>query len=161
MILVRPVAQADMRAMADLLNEIMRAEDPGSGSAEISRHSLDRWVSSDPARSAWHMAEDTAGVLLGFQVIGPKDGLPPDACEIASFVRIGWASLPVGSRLFEITAIAARRLGYTWINASIQSDNIAALAYYQSRGFESSRVDGDVALAKNPRGTKISKRYAL
>lgn len=161
MILVRTVAQADTRAMADLLKEIIPAGDRSAGSTAISRQSLDRWVSSDPARSAWHKAEDAAGMLLGFQVIAPKDGLPPDACEIASFVRTGRASLPVGSRLFEATAIAARHLGYSWINATIRSDNTGALVYYQSRGFEDYRVDRDRPPDKGSRVMKISKCYTL
>jgi GNAT superfamily N-acetyltransferase len=62
-----------------------------------------------PARSAWHVAENERGEILGLQWIEPHAGLPPEACSIATFVAPGRQQLGIGSALFPATERAARR----------------------------------------------------
>lgn len=136
MIHIRHASPLDTRAMADLLNAIIERGGTTAMTEPVSPEILSDWIGNDGARGAWHVAEDDSGALLGFQWIGPHPDLPPEACDIATFTRIGQTRLGIGARLFEATKHAARDLGYAWINAAIRADNTGGLAYYQSRGFE-------------------------
>lgn len=158
---IRRAGPLDARAMARLLNEIIKQGGTTALTKPLTEDDMKSWMASDAARSAWHLAEDDAGGLLGFQLITPHPNLPPKACDIASFVRVGQAGLGVGSKLFEATRTAAHDLGYDWINATIRADNSGGLAYYQSRGFENWARDEYVALDNGMTVSKISKRYDL
>lgn len=161
MITIRRAGDLDAREMAELLDAIIRKGGTTAHTDPVSRTTLLVWMQRDPQRSAWHVAEDEAGKLLGFQFLEPHPDLPPDACDIATFVRLGQTGLGVGSQLFEASKQAARDLGYYWINATIRADNEGGLAYYQSRGFEDYALNSNVALANGQIVNKISKRYNL
>ena len=158
---IRRAVPADTRAMAALLNPIIAAGGTTAISESVQAETLAEWMANDGARGAWHLAEDDTGALLGFQWIGPRNGLPEDACDVATFVRMEQTGPGIGSRLFEATKAAARALGYTWINAAIRADNAGGLAYYQSRGFEDWKREENVALANGQRVDRIFKRYDL
>jgi ribosomal protein S18 acetylase RimI-like enzyme len=87
--------------------------------------------------------------------------LPPEACDIASFVKLGQTGLGIGTLLFDASRQAAKDLGYDWINATIRADNSGGLAYYQSRGFETYARHGNQQLANGTIVDKVSKRYDL
>lgn len=156
MIHIRRAARADTRAMVTLLNAIIEKGGTTAITEPVSAQTLSEWMASDGARGAWHVAEDEAGSLLGFQWIGPHEALPPEACDIATFVKPGQTKLGIGSQLFEATKGAARMLGYRWINANIRADNEGGLAYYQSRGFEDWKTIENVSLTN---GETVSKRF--
>ena len=161
MIRVRTVAAPDARAMAELLNEIIRAGGTTALTHVVTRDILLEWIGHAPDVSAWHLAEDETGALLGFQYIEPDNRLPPEACNIATFVKIGQTGLGIGSRLFERTMSAARDIGYRWINATIRADNESGLTYYQSRGFETYARHRNIPLDDGQVVDKIAKRYDL
>lgn len=161
MIHIRRAGPIDTTAMADLLNTIIAKGGTTALTNPVSSQELQRWMATDATRSAWHLAEDDNGALLGFQFIGPHGDLPPEACDIATFVRVGQTGLGIGSRLFDATRAAAHALGYVWINATIRADNSGGLAYYQSRGFEEWTRDDNIALGNGLIVSKISKRYDL
>ena len=121
--------------MASLLNEIIHKGGSTALERPVTGADIAEWMDSAPTRSAWHVAVDGGGSVLGFQWIEPASYLPDDAAEIASFVQIGRGGLGIGSALFDATRKAAKRLGYAWINANIRADNDGGLIYYQSRGF--------------------------
>ena len=135
MSIVRPAIPLDTASMARLLNEIIAAGGTTALTRPVTREDLTEWMAYAPGRTAWHAAVDHAEAVQGFQWIEPHDDLPPEACDIATFVQLGRSGLGIGSALFEATAGAARRLGYDWINATIRADNDGGLIYYQSRGF--------------------------
>ncbi|WP_425092346.1 N-acetyltransferase family protein [Tropicimonas sp. S265A] len=161
MIRIRRAGDLDARNMADLLNRIIARGGATAFTEPVSRDTLMAWFRKAPDQSVWHIAEDDVGALLGFQSVEPHPGLPPDACDIATFVRIGQTGLGVGSRLFETTVEAARNLGYRWINATIRADNSGGLTYYQSRGFETYAHHPEVRLANGQIVDRISKRFDL
>ena len=161
MITVRKAGTLDAREMADLLNAIIRKGGTTAFLDEINRNTILDWFAQAPYRSVWHVAEDETGTLLGFQSIEPHSKLPPEACDIATFVRLGQTGLGVGSRLFEATTSAATALGYSWISATIRADNTGGLAYYQSRGFEDYARHPDVPLGNGQIVDRVSKRYEL
>ncbi|MDP4990334.1 MAG: GNAT family N-acetyltransferase [Marivita lacus] len=161
MITIRRAGDLDAREMADLLDAIIRKGGTTAHTDPVSRSTLLDWMQRDPQRSAWHVAEDEAGKILGFQFLEPHPELPSDACDIATFVRLGQTGLGVGSKLFEASKRAARDLGYSWINATIRADNEGGLAYYQSRGFENHARHAGIALGNGQLVDRIGKRYDL
>ena len=160
MITVRRAGRFDARDMADLLNAIIRRGGTTALTQEETAESLQAWM-QEYEQTVFHLAEDAAGVILGFQFNGPHPDLPPEACAIAPFVRVGQTGLGIGSRLFEASLRTARDLGYAWINATIRADNAGGLAYYQSRGFEDYARHPAQRLANGLIVDKISKRYEV
>ena len=147
--------------MAELLNAIIRKGSTTAHTTPVSRDTILQWMDRAPERSAWHVAEEDTGNILGFQFLEPHPDLPPEACDIASFVRLGQTGLGVGSKLFEASRKAAKDLGYLWINATIRADNTGGLAYYQSRGFETYAHHPQQRLTNGAIVDKISKRFDL
>jgi GNAT superfamily N-acetyltransferase len=162
MIRVRRAHDLDARDMAAILSDIIAIGGTTAITGRIDRDDILAWMRTAPTASAWHVAETETGEILGFQWIAPGGTyLPPEAAEIATFARPGRQGLGIGSRLFEATRDAARRLGYRWINANIRADNEGGLTYYQSRGFEAyGRIDR-YRMADGTVVDKILKRYDL
>ncbi|MCR9127375.1 MAG: GNAT family N-acetyltransferase [Rhodobacteraceae bacterium] len=161
MIRIRRALPTDTREMAELLNAIIATGGTTAFTSRIAASDLADWMAADTRRSAWHVATDSEDTVQGFQWIGPHRDLPPEAADIATFVREGQTRLGIGSALFQATESAARRLGYAWLNATIRADNAGGLIYYQSRGFRPWHRDKDVVLGNGLRVDKISKRYDL
>lgn len=161
MIRVRRAGTLDARPMADLLNAIIAKGGTTAFTNPVDRDTLLSWFAKAPGRSVWHLAEADDGAVLGFQSIEPHPKLPPEACDIATFVRLGQTGLGIGSKLFVRSCDAARALGYGWINATIRADNTGGLAYYQSRGFETYARHPQVRLGNGMIVDRISKRLDL
>ncbi|GFE49381.1 GNAT family acetyltransferase [Roseobacter cerasinus] len=161
MIEVRKAMVLDAGSMAQLLNEIIGIGGTTALTRPVTADDLTDRMASASDRSAWHVAVDAREVVLGFQWIAPHADLPPDAADIATFVRVGQTGLGIGSALFKKTSDAARQLGYVWINATIRADNEGGLTYYQSRGFRDWHFDEGVVLDSGQVVDKISKRYDI
>ena len=157
---IRRAGALDIRAMAELLNEIIRIGGTTAMTKETSTEDF-RAYFENSKRTAWHLAEDENGRVMGFQWINQIDSLPPEAASIATFARVGSVGLGIGSKLFEATKVAAKDLGYSWINADIRSDNESGLTYYQSRGFETYGHKTAVTLEDGSVVDKTLKRYDL
>ncbi|MBU2980365.1 GNAT family N-acetyltransferase [Lentibacter algarum] len=140
---IRRVTSHDARQLAELLNEIIAIGGTTAIKDPKSRDDMVSWIESNKANSAWFLAENDKGEVLGFQKISPYHSLPDEACSIATFARVGKAQLGIGSALFEQTQKAARDLGFAWINATIKAENSGGIAYYQSRGFEPYKRDAE------------------
>jgi L-amino acid N-acyltransferase YncA len=154
----RPIS-LDAPDMARLLNEIIKIGGTTALTRPVTGDDLNEWMMSNADQSAWHVALDEVEKVVGFQWIGPHPNLPPEACDVATFVQVGRTGLGIGSALFEATAAAAKQLGYVWINATIRADNTGGLTYYQSRGFRYWHFDEGVRLESGQIVNKISKRY--
>ncbi|TMM52581.1 GNAT family N-acetyltransferase [Sulfitobacter sabulilitoris] len=159
--MVRPALLIDTRDIARLLNDIIERGGTTALTRPVTGQDITEWMAEDADRSAWHVAVDDQGKVVGFQWIAPHPQLPPEACDIASYVQIGQAGLGIGSALFDANAKAAKRLGYAWINATIRADNHGGLTYYQSRGFRDWALDEAVRLDSGQIVDKISKRYDI
>jgi L-amino acid N-acyltransferase YncA len=162
LITVRPAHPLDAREMAEILNAIIAIGGTTAMTGMIDAAYFVNRMRSAPDASAWHVAETEEGEIVGFQWIAPGgDYLPPEAAEIATFARPGQQGLGIGSKLFEATRAAAKRLGYRWINANIRADNGGGLIYYQSRGFEDyGRIEG-YRMADGTVVDKVLKRLEL
>ncbi|MEM8579187.1 MAG: GNAT family N-acetyltransferase [Pseudomonadota bacterium] len=161
MITVRPAISLDAPSMARLLNAIIAQGGTTALTNEVSAADLADWMAQNDGRTAWHVALDQAEEVVGFQWIAPQETLPAEACDIATFVKVGQTGLGIGSKLFDATRKAAKALGYVWINANIRSDNEGGLIYYQSRGFSDyGRIEG-YTLQNGQVVDKTLKRFDL
>lgn len=158
---IRKAILLDTGSMARLLNEIIARGGTTAMTDPVTAEDLRAMMDQSSAGSAWHVALDDAEAVTGFQWIERHDALPPEACDIATFVRVGQTGHGIGSALFTATAKAARAMGYRWINATIRADNEGGLTYYQSRGFRPYGVLEGVRLADGTAVDKIMKRFDL
>jgi L-amino acid N-acyltransferase YncA len=157
---VRPAGPLDAGPLADLLNEVIAEGGTTAITTPVTRDYIAERMASDP-RAIWHLAEDDAGDVLGFQWVDPQPEHGADCAQIATFARVGRTGLGTGSALFEKTRAAALASGYRWINAEIRADNLGGLAYYGSRGFEDyGRIEG-YRMANGQVVDKVLKRYDL
>ena len=161
MIHVRQATTLDAASMAQLLNAIIEKGGTTALTRPVTAADIKDRMAAQSDRSAWQVAVDDSETVVGFQWIAPHVKLPPEACDIASFVQIGRTGLGIGSALFDATRKAAARLGYDWINATIRADNAGGLTYYQSRGFRDWAFDEGVTLDSGQVVNKISKRFDL
>lgn len=156
----RPIA-LDLPDMARLLNEINSEGGTTAIARPVTGDDLAEWMSFEPEWNAWHAALDQDEKVVGFQWIEPKETLPPEAADIATFVQIGQTGLGIGSKLFDATKKAAKELGYVWINANIRADNEGGLIYYQSRGFQDYGIIEGYEMANGQVVDKRLKRFDL
>lgn len=147
--------------MAALLNEVIAQGGTTAITEPVAPAVMQDLMARGQGRSAWHVAEDAQGRVMGFQWIEPSEALPPEAADIATFARIGHTGLGIGSALFEETKRAALQFGYAWISANIRADNAGGLAYYQSRGFEDYGRIPNYRLGDGQVVDKVLKRYDL
>ena len=162
MITVRPAIALDAPSMARLLNEIIAEGGTTALTDPVTGATLVEWMADKSEHGAWHVAVDAGEEVVGFQWIAQGgDYLPPEAAEIATFVRVGQTGLGIGSKLFEATRTAAKALGYSWINANIRADNEGGLIYYQSRGFQDYGRIEDYEMANGEVVDKVLKRFDL
>ncbi len=157
---VRRAGLLDARPIAQLLNQIILQGGTTAMTREMTADDI-RALMTERPRNAWHLAEDDAGEVLGFQWIDQIDSLPPEAASIGTYARLGHTGLGIGSALFAATQKAARDLGYKWINADIRADNEGGLIYYQSRGFEDYGRKTGVQLDDGTQVEKVLKRFDL
>ena len=144
---VRAARPFDAGAMAAMLGEIIAIGGTTAIRGPVTGDDLRDWMAR---ADIWHVAEED-GEIVGFQWLGRRDGQPPEACDIATFVSPRAHGLGIGSKLFDATRKAAKAAGFQWINATIRVENAGGRAYYRSRGFET--------YARTP-GT-VSKRHDL
>lgn len=161
MIKVRRPIPLDLPDMARLLNDIIAEGGTTAHARPVTGDDLAEWMSYEPDRNAWHVALDAEERVVGFQWIEPRENLPPEAADIATFVQIGQTGLGIGSKLFDATRKAAKELGYVWINANIRADNEGGLIYYQSRGFQDYGVIEGYEMANGQIVDKRLKRFDL
>lgn len=156
---IRRAGALDARPMAELLNEIIAQGGTTAMTQPVSGEDLRHWMGTP--RAIWHVAEDEAGTLLGFQWVEPHPQHGDTVAQIATFARVGRTGLGIGSALFEATRAACRDEAYAWINAEIRADNEGGLIYYQSRGFEDYGTIRDYRLGDGGTVDKVLKRYDL
>ncbi|MCH2163710.1 MAG: GNAT family N-acetyltransferase [Marinovum sp.] len=157
---IRRAQKLDTGDMAELLNAIIATGGTTALTKPVTGDDLWDWIVEDGDQGAWNVAE-IDGRAQGFQWVGPNSALPPDACDIATFVREGQTGLGIGSKLFDATRAAATSLGYDWINANIRTDNESGLTYYQSRGFRTYGGKEGHVLDNGLVVDKVFKRYDL
>jgi L-amino acid N-acyltransferase YncA len=160
-VVVRAAQPEDAEQMSELLNEIIAVGGTTAFLDPVSPEVIRSWMARDADVSSWQVAVDEAGRVLGYQAAEVAARLPEDTRNMSSFVRVDAVGLGVGSKLFAATLEGMRGLGYTWLNASIRSDNDSGLKYYSKMGFEDYLVDPDAALSDGRVMGKTHKRLKI
>ena len=141
--------------MAELLNQIIEIGGTTAHESPVTPQIIGDWMRSSQCRNPWFVAESQAQ-MMGFQWTEPRAKLPPEATDIATFVKVGATGNGVGAQLFAATKLAVNNLGFFWINAAVRSDNAAGLGFYRKMGFVDWKSDPSVALAS---GQVTGKTY--
>ena len=158
---IRTYRAGDAPQMTDILNEIIEIGGTTAYLAALSVENMEAKISGGGEMARWNVAVDEIERIVGFQWAEPHPLLPPEAASIASCVRAGVVGAGIGSKLFEATCTQMRALGFTWLNASIRSDNASGLSYYSKMGFEDWEVDPKATLSDGRIVGKNHKRYNL
>ncbi len=158
---IRPANANDAGAMAAILSEIIAIGGTTALEGPITGDDIQEWMSRGGSMATWIVAEDAPGDIMGFQWAEPNPKLPPEAADIATFAKVGVTGRGIGSAMFQATATALKKMGYSWINASIRSDNQSGLTYYRKMGFVEYAADPTVAMADGTITGKTYKRYDL
>lgn len=159
-LLVRNAEAADIPALLDLQNEIIRI---GGTTAHETEMTVARFVAlylAKPPAISCLLAEDGAG-LIGFQALGRHPGLPDGWAEIGTFVQPRRQRTGAGTALFAATQAVARDSGIRTIDATIRADNLPGLGYYARRGFRDYAADPEYRLKDGTRVGRLSKRFDL
>jgi len=163
-VLHRPATPNDAAALADILNDIIRA---GGTTAHQSEFTSDRMARHyiDRAGTVSCTVAELDGEVAGFQALmwPDEEGQPfPDGWAIiATFVDEKASGQGVGRALFQGTRAAAVLNGVKTIDATIRADNTGGLAYYDSLGFADYDVLRAVPLRDGRNVDRIRKRLDI
>jgi L-amino acid N-acyltransferase YncA len=161
-ITIRPATAADIPALCDLLNAVIRIGGTTAIETPLSHAAFDAYFLGGDLCLGCLVAEAAAtGELLGFQALERHPELPADWADIATFARPDAKTSGIGTRLFAATQARARALGVIAINATIRGDNSGGLAFYSKMGFADYKVTPQVPLLDGRKVDRISKRYLL
>ncbi len=98
------------------------------------------FIRSFPKHGIFNVAVcDNSRMLVGMQDILPIAPQPSKTRlfgDISTFVAIGEHRKGIGRRLCDKSLSGARHKGYEKLRATIRSDNIDAIAFYESQGFQ-------------------------
>jgi L-amino acid N-acyltransferase YncA len=158
---VRTFIDEDIPQMTEILNEIIEIGGTTAYLSPLSENDIAQWVARGGSKASWSIALDDINRVVGFQWAEPHHLLPPEAASVASFVRLGVVGAGIGSKLFEQTTKNARSLGFSWLNASIRSDNVSGLSYYSKMGFNDWYLEPEATLSDGRITGKTHKRFDL
>lgn len=160
-LIIRNAMLRDATGMAQVLNEIIEVGGTTARLDPMTDEIIQESMLKDVGQTSWLVALDSTHKIIGYQSAEPHSKLPKDAANIASFVKVGIVGGGVGTKLFTQTTTVLRDLGYTWINASIRSDNVSGLRYYDKMGFKDWKIEPDACLSDGRMTGKHHKRYDL
>ncbi len=136
---VRDARPDDAAAITRILNPIIEAGTFTALDTPFTVEAERAFIEGFPARGIFHVAEDRKGHLVGFQDVSPFADYTrafDHVGVIGTFVDLALRRQGIAGRLFGATFDAARLKGYEKFFTFIRADNPAALATYQSHGFE-------------------------
>ena len=157
---VRHVSRADASALCDVINPII---EKGGTTAHEDPHDaayFETKIGALGPRDFFHVAE-AGGRVVGMQYVQSHPDIDPDTGDIASFVALDAAGMGVGKALAEATFAEAKRRGWTSLFAYIRGDNEGGLAYYESIGFRTVKVDEKRPLKDGTLVDRIAKLKSL
>jgi GNAT superfamily N-acetyltransferase len=156
---IRPAIETYIPSMLVLLNDIIAIGGTTALTKPLTTNELADWLQISE-QGHWFIAKNGEN-CLGFQGITPHSKLPPEACDIATFVDPNTQGQGIGHKLFDYTRNFAEDQGYHWINATIRADNTGGLGFYSRLGFKDWHHDKGVTLHNGLTVDRVSKRYDL
>jgi GNAT superfamily N-acetyltransferase len=158
---VRKALKSDSNVLSELLNEIIIIGGSTAFESPLSASEFDSFFLCGSSFICCHVAENSAGEVLGFQSLTRHPELPIGWADIATFARANPKVFGVGTALFQKTVPYARDIGIATINATIRADNVSGLSYYSKIGFLDYSVANDVPLNDGTLIDRISKKFKV
>lgn len=153
---IRHARPEDAEAMCAVINPIIARGGTTAHEAPWSPERM-RELTENLEPGAFTLVAEAAGRVVGYQYVEPHPELDEDTGDIASFVAIDAAGMGVGRALAAATFAEARKNGLKRLHAYIRADNAGGLAYYESIGFRTIRVDAGVPLKNGTRVDRVAK----
>ncbi|MEL7464083.1 MAG: GNAT family N-acetyltransferase [Pseudomonadota bacterium] len=157
---IRPAVVEDAAAICAVINPLIERGGTTANETPWTESQVRDMLAGFGPRDFMHVAEDADGVL-GFQYVEAHPDLDEDTGDIASFAAIDAAGRGVGKAMAAATFAEAKRRGWTRLFAYIRADNTGGLAYYQSIGFRTIRVDEAQPLKSGAVVDRVAKVRAL
>ena len=157
---IRKADPGDTRELAEILNEIIAIGGTTAIETPLSPEDLADWFITGEWPLTCHVAETSSG-LAGFQSLSLYGNPPEGWADIATFARQNPKIPGVGTALFTATLSAAKEHDIEFINATIRSDNISGLAYYEKMGFRTYNTIEKVSLKDGTLVDRIKKQYPV
>ena len=158
---IRPAQDADVPALAGLLNEIIARGGTTAYERPFTTDDFANAMLTGPEVICSFVADDRVSGLVGFQAVVRSAYVSKDVGDIATFSRIGWVQQGIGSLLFAATREAAAAKALSAINATIRADNVGGLAFYTRLGFTNHSIHRAIPLSNGTPVDRINKRFAL
>jgi L-amino acid N-acyltransferase YncA len=136
---IRDARPEDAAAITGILNPIIEAGSFTALDTPFTVEAERAFIEGFPPRGIFHVAEDRAGRLVGFQDVSPFADYTrafDHVGVIGTFVDLALRRQGIAGQLFRATFDAARLKGYEKFFTFIRADNPDALATYQRHGFE-------------------------
>jgi L-amino acid N-acyltransferase YncA len=137
--ILRTVMEEDAVSVVEVLNPIIRAGTFTVMDEIFSVADQLDFIRSFPARGIYHIALDKDSQ----EAVGIQDVMPISTSnvfkhvgEISTFVALDSQKLGIGTSLSQATFKVAEEKGFLKLRATVRADNLQALAFYQSQGFE-------------------------
>ncbi|MBM1220751.1 GNAT family N-acetyltransferase [Ponticoccus sp. SC2-23] len=161
---IRPAKNDDAQALTQVVNPIIAAGGTTAHQTPFDASRLLRHYIAPPQLISCQVAERD-GIPIGFQtLVWPDDDgdpFPEGWAIIASFVSPDASGSGIGRKLFDATKAVAEASGVSVIDATIRSDNVSGLRYYEAMGFRDYDVLHAVPLRDGTLVDRIRKRYDL
>ena len=159
-LIVRAAVTDDVGPLAGILNEIIQVGGTTALETPLSQAEFTRYFLHGPDFLTCYVAQGSATrLLVGFQALARHPDLPERWADIATFARMNPKLPGVGTALFAVTRMKARKLGLIAINAAIRADNRSGLAFYEKMGFRTYRTLHAIPLKNGMPIDRVLKRF--
>jgi L-amino acid N-acyltransferase YncA len=147
-VLIRRATVADAAGIARVLQAVVAERVYSAIDRAWSVEQETAYLAGLSEREAFHVAEDGAGLIGGFQSLDLWAPVFPSMAhvgQVGTFLLPEWRGLGVGRRLWGATEEFSRGSGYRKVVAQVRGSNIGAQRFYGKLGFvECGRLRGQV-----------------
>jgi len=137
---IRPVTPDDAGGIVAVMNPIIEARCYTVFDAPLTVQVERAYIAGFPSRGVFHVAVDeTDGRIVGLQNLEPVVNFTRAMDHVASigtYIDLNRRREGIARRLFEVSLVRARELGFEKLFTMVRADNPAALATYRRHGFE-------------------------
>jgi putative acetyltransferase len=134
---IRQIKPTDNKALAEIIRSTLAefgANHPGTVYFDAATDSL--YEQFLQPRSAYFVAENSEGKIVGGSGIFPTNGLPEDTCELVKMYLLPEArGTGLGRTIIELSLQTARELGYGKVYLESMPELKQALKVYEKFGF--------------------------
>lgn len=159
-VLIRSAIMSDAPAICDVINPLIERGGTTANETPWTVAYAEKLLSGFGPRDFCFVAV-AADRIVGFQYVEAHPDIDDDTGDIASFAAMDSAGKGVGKALAAATFTEAKMRGWAKLHAYIRADNAGGLAYYESIGFRTVRVDENRPLGNGTRVDRIAKLKSL